>query len=179
MNSAILTAAVVVAVVAFASGPALAADPKSQPPSAVQPGVTSQTPAVLAKKPDLQPLISTAGPEPKFGVMNMGQADAVGEFWISVTCVPVNPAQGNCKLNMSNDPQVNPNDTKFKVSGGVPMGGVPKAKWFGLGDIPGAAGPNGWQSGGWKFKVTVDSQKQIGESNESNNTSPQWHTWIK
>ena len=178
MRNAILMAAVVA--VAWTGGPAFGADPKSLPPSRTQPGVGgSTTSAVLAKKPDLQPLISTAGPEPKFGVMNVGQADTAGEFWITVNCVPTNfAAQGNCKLNTSNDPMADPNTNKFKVSGGVLMGGVPKAKWFGLGNIPGAAGPNGWQSGGWKFKVTVDSQNQISESNNSNNSS-QWHTWTK
>ena len=177
MKNAVLMAPVLGG--ALASGAAFAADPKGLPPSSVKPGVFPGTSAVLAKKPDLQPLISTAGPEPKFGVMNVGQADTAGEFWITVNCVPTNfAAQGNCKLNTSNDPMADPNTNKFKVSGGVMMGGVPKAKWFGLGNIPGAAGPGSWMSGGWKFKVTVDSQNQISESNNSNNSS-QWHTWTK
>ncbi|HEV8586591.1 MAG TPA: hypothetical protein VGT02_16610 [Methylomirabilota bacterium] len=179
MKSTVLTAVVMAAVVALAGTPAFGADPKTLPPASKTPSAGTTTPAVLAKKPDLQPVISTAGAEPKFGVMNTGQANAAGEFWITVNCLPTNfAAQGHCKLNASNDPMVDPNTNKFKVTGGVLQGGVPQAKWFGLGNVPGATGPGGWASGGWKFKITVDSQSQIAESNNGNNSS-QWHTWTK
>lgn len=175
MKKTILT----VAVVAFAAGTAFGVDQKSLPPSATKPGVTSQTPAVAAKRPDLVPLSSTAGQEPLFGVMNTGQANATGEFWITVNCLPTKPqTQGNCKLNTSNDPMADPNTNKVKVLGGVTKGGVPTAKWFKLSNIQGAAGPGSWLKGDWKFKVTVDSPNQVPESNEGNNSS-QWHTWTK
>ena len=131
-------------------------------------------PATPSLKPDLRPVISTAGPVPLFGVMNGGPV-AAGASVMSIGCVPVNfAATGHCKLNMSNDPMVDPGANKINV----PALAKGETKWFGLQNVPGAAPAQSWFAGAYKFWLSVDSTQQVAEKDENNNSS-QIHIWNK
>jgi hypothetical protein len=86
------TIAVALAVLLITPGAALAAEKGP---------LSHALPATALLKPDLTPVISTAGPVPLFGVMNGGPV-AAGASVMSIGRVPVNfAATGHCKLNLA------------------------------------------------------------------------------
>jgi len=155
----------------MATATALAADKPNLPSSkmpATNPGTAAGQVSVASP---LKPVISTAGAEPKFGVMNTGNAPSAAGASLNITCVPAVQNGPVCKLNNSNDPM---------AQSGVATVNVPalakgETKWFGLAGcaapctaVPSSSPANSWQKAGYNFTLVV-------AGNHTNGI----HTWNK
>ena len=162
-----------IAILALASSSAFASNVVQKPSQTqVNPGANTGL-AQLAQLPDLVPVISTAGPAPKFGVSNIGKAVSTASV-LYVHCQKQSPP-GPCPMNNSNDPMVESSNATLNV----PPVNVGETKWFNITDFPGATPPNAWGQGAYAFTMNVDHTNQVKESNENNNNTQAPHIWNK
>jgi hypothetical protein len=144
---------------------------KPATPSSKAPGAMPGTAAAALVQSPLKPVISTAGAEPKFGVMNTGNTPSAAGAVLNITCVPAMQGGPVCKLNQSNDPMVQSGVATVNV----PVLAKGETRWYGLTGcaapctaVPSSAPAKDWQKAGYTFTLVV-------AGNHTNGT----HTWNK
>lgn len=153
-------------------GTALAAD-KPNLPSSQMPGTNLGTAGQGLIKSPLKPVISTAGAEPYFGVLNTGSAPSAAGAVLNITCVPAAQNGPVCMLNNSNDPMAQSGVATVNV----PVLAKNETKWFGLAGcapvankpctpVPGSTAAKNWEKAGYNFMLVV-----------AKNSTNGIHTW--